>query len=77
MEVPAVNPATELENPLKDGKVSHDCNLCDYTSKKSSHLKYHMRVHSGEKPFACTQCEYSTKQNSHLKTHMLKHSGQQ
>ena len=77
MEMPAVNLATEPKNLMDDGKTSLDCSQCDYTSKVSSDLKNHMRVHSGDRPFACTQCDYSAKQNSHIKTHtQLKHSGQ-
>ena len=58
-----------------DGKKSHNCNQCSYSSTNAASLKRHMLVHSGEKPFVCTQCVYSCTEASHLKKHMLTHSG--
>ena len=57
-------------------KKLHSCNQCTYTSRWSSNLKSHMRVHCDVKPFACTQCNFSTKHATTLKTHMLFHSGE-
>ena len=68
--------AKDSKKALNDEKKSFSCNQCNYTSDRSSRLKSHMLVHSGEKPFACTHCNYSAKQASHLKSHMLTHSGE-
>ena len=59
------------------GSTRNRCNQCGYsTVKKDDHLKMHMMVHSGEKPFVCKQCNYSCTTASILKRHMLTHSGE-
>ena len=52
------------------------CFYCNYTSRQTSHFLDHVRIHTGEKPFACTECSYRTAQKSNLNIHMkAKHFG--
>ena len=64
------------KNYLKDDKMAHKCNQCKYISSRVSHLRQHLKTHSGEKSNKCNQCDYASSQATNLRTHLKIHSGE-
>ena len=77
----------DKQPPLKRTKTDHEdeqtntdiyeCNVCHYTSTRSSNFRIHLRTHTGVKPFACEVpgCGYASSQHSNLKIHQRIHFG--
>ncbi|PIK43688.1 putative zinc finger protein [Apostichopus japonicus] len=53
------------------------CKHCDYTGKKESSLRYHMRIHLENRQHKCKLCPYASKTKNNLILHMRTHDGMQ
>lgn len=51
------------------------CGVCGLELRSNSHLTRHLRVHSGEKPFACSICGQRFAQRYNMTTHYNAHQG--
>lgn len=66
--------------PELEKRRIHDCRYpnCDKVYTKSSHLKAHERIHTGEKPYACEfeNCDSRFARSDELTRHKRKHTGE-
>ncbi|XP_044897202.1 zinc finger protein 236 isoform X5 [Felis catus] len=63
-----------LEAGEDQGRRSYRCEYCNKGFKKSSHLKQHVRSHTGEKPYKCKLCGRGFVSSGVLKSHEKTHT---
>ncbi|XP_068606277.1 LOW QUALITY PROTEIN: zinc finger protein 281 [Brachionichthys hirsutus] len=61
---------------LSPGSKTHVCEHCAASFRSSYHLRRHVLIHTGERPFRCNQCNMSFIQKYLLQRHEKIHSGE-
>ena len=65
------------KNESEEMMNSFSCNICPFVSRYKGNLWKHLKIHSGERPFACNQCSYRGAQRTNLENHIkTKHTGE-
>nr|XP_027211458.1 zinc finger protein 92 homolog [Penaeus vannamei] len=57
-------------------KNTFSCPHCPYLTPKKQHLKVHLLIHTGEKPYACQFCSFKCARSGVLRNHVRRHTGE-
>lgn len=62
------------DKPQADRLRAFQCNICDRSFTRPTHLRRHMTIHTDERAFACKQCDKKFRRADHLKNHENYHA---
>lgn len=54
----------------EDSSYNYVCFACEYHNYSRQKMQYHIRTHTGDKPYKCVFCSYSCKQPNDLNRHV-------
>ena len=60
----------------KQAKMKYGCPLCNLRLPTPSHVRDHVRTHTGERPFQCKVCGKAFSKTGNLNVHMRIHTGE-
>ncbi|XP_028453925.1 zinc finger protein 678-like [Perca flavescens] len=66
----------DSQKPDSRCKKTFSCSECGRIFGRSSHLRRHIKTHTGEKPFSCSVCKKYFTQSGSLQRHMRIHTGE-
>lgn len=64
------------EDKKRPPRKRFPCTHCEKSFGKSSHLRDHIRTHTGDRPYLCKYCGKGFTQYSNLRTHTRIHTGE-
>jgi len=67
---------SQNDNTIKKTDKTFICDVCRYSTNRSSNLTTHKRKHTGERPYICQVCSKGFRDSGELNTHLRIHTGE-